>query len=58
MNEKLQLSVADLKCRLGQYDNFNITPSMKKESNTSGIEGNNGVPKAKYKPSKMSSKKL
>ena len=58
MNEKLQLLVADLKCRLGQYDNFNTTPSMKKESNMSGIEGNNGMPKAKYKSSKMSGKKL
>ena len=36
MNEKLQLSVADLKCKLGQYDNFNTLSSMKKRSSTSG----------------------
>ena len=58
MNEKLQLSVADLKCKLGQYDNFNTLSSMKKRSSTSGTGVNNCMSKAKCKPSKMSGKNL
>ena len=43
--EELKLSVADLKRRLGQHDNFNTPPSMKKGSSTSGTRGNSGTPK-------------
>ena len=45
--EELKRSVADLKRRLGQHDNFNTPPSMKKGSSTSGTKGDSGMPKSK-----------
>ena len=54
--EELKRSVADLKRRLGQHDNFNTPPSMKKRSNTSGIKGNSDMPEPKSKQSKLSGK--
>ena len=55
--EELKRSVADLKRRLGQHDNFNTPPSMKKGSSTSGTKGNSGIPEPKSKQSKMRDKK-
>ena len=57
MIEELKRSVADLKHRLGQHDNFNTPPSMKKGSSTSGTKGNSGIPEPKSKQSKMRDKK-
>ena len=54
--EELKRSVADLKRRLGQHDNFNTPPSMKKRSNTSGIKENSDMPEPKSKQSKLSGK--
>ena len=54
--EELNLSVADLKRRLGQYDNFNTLSSMKKGSSASGTRGNSGMPKPKSRQSKMPGK--
>ena len=45
--EELKRSVADLKRRLGQHDNFNTPPSMKKGSSTSGTKGDSGMPKSR-----------
>ena len=52
--EELKRSVTDLKRRLGQHDNFNTPPSMKKGSSTSGTKGDSGMPK--YRQSKLSGK--
>ena len=46
MIEELKRSVADLKRRQGQYDNFNTPPSMKKGSSASGTRWTSGMPKS------------
>ena len=54
--EELKRSVADLKHRLDQYDNFNTPSSMKKRSSVSGTKENSNMPEPKTRQSKLPGK--